>query len=190
MTTIAILLGFGLLAWGVVLAWRGSLLAGCVTVLVLGFCFNYHLVSFEVGPITMTLDRLALLGLVAAYGLARLRGRCDPRPVAILDGVLIAFVVFLLLSTLAGSWRGSPDFVSPHWRLIAGYLVPGVLYWVARDARITEHALGRLLAAATCFGVYLALIGILEVYQVWPLVFPPQGADPDLGNHFEVQPKK
>jgi hypothetical protein len=173
-----------ILVAGLVLALRGSLLAGCAAVLVLNGCFNYQLVSFELGPLTWTLDRIAVVGLAAAYGFQRWRGGTDAKALGAADWLLAALLALLVANTLLAGPRSDAGYVPGGWRLVAGYLVPATLYWAARESRLTERGVTWLLGVLAVLGVYLAVTAVLEISERWDLVFPPHVADPSLGVHF------
>lgn len=184
MTTLAVGLGVAILLAGLVLALRGALLAGCASVLLLGTCFNYQLVSFEAGPVTLTLDRLAVLGLAACYALQRWRGRAEPKPLHAADAALAALLGLLVASTWLAGPGSTSGYVPGGWRLVAGYLVPATLYWIARESQLTQRSVTGLVAVLALLGVYLAATAVLERFGRWDLVFPPHIADPALGLHF------
>ena len=46
--------------------------------------------------------------------------------------------------------------------LVNGYLVPLLLYWIARQSPLRERGVVAATAALFCFGVYLAATGVLE----------------------------
>jgi O-antigen ligase len=72
--------------------------------------------------------------------------------------------------------------IIPH--LIEGYLIPLLLYWVARRAAIRAGDVQLLYGLLGVFGIYLALTAYLEMMGAWGLVFPRYIADPELGIHF------
>ena len=74
MTFIAAIAAAALVVWGIVYALRGSLLAGGVAFLIVGCCFNDYFFRFDVGPVTLTLDRLLLVALVVVYAVQRCLG--------------------------------------------------------------------------------------------------------------------
>ncbi len=185
MTTVAIILGIALAIWGCVSAARGSLLVGCVALLVVACCFGYRLVSFTVGPWRLTLDRLMLVGLVAGYVMSRWSGRADPKPIRKAEVVLGVLLAVLAVSTFTADWRDAgPGQARPWWRLVAGYVFPAIVYWVARQTPLTERRVRATCEALAGFATYLAATGVFEVSQQWWLVFPPYIADPHLGRAF------
>jgi O-antigen ligase len=185
MTAIIITAGIVALVWGTLLAVRGSLIAGCLTFLVLASCFGVHFLHFDMAGITLSIDRLFLVGLVGAYVVQWRLGRTQPKPLTIVDLTVFALIGVLLASTFTHDWRTSgPNQVPIIQHLINGYLIPLVLYWIARQATLDERGVTMILVTLTCFGVYLAVTGLLEVSQQWSLVFPHYIANPDIGLHF------
>jgi O-antigen ligase len=185
MTFIAAIAAAALIVWGIVYALRGSLLAGCVAFLIVGCCFNDYFFKFDVGPVTLTLERLLLAALVVVYAVQRCLGRTDPKAIGNSDVVLVGLLGFLTISLLTGDEiSGRHGEVPPHWRLLAGYLMPAVIYWIARQSALTQRRVSGALLALAAFGLYLSLTGLLEIAGQWSLVFPQHIADPKLGLHF------
>ena len=173
------------LVWGGILLARGSLLLWCVAFLVATCCFGYHLFTSALGPLPITIDRIAAGVAVLAYIVQRRLGRADPKPFMRADWLLVAFTTLLILSTLSVDFLAAkPGLMPPAMRLLVGYLIPVSIYWVARQASLTERDLKVAYTALIAFGIYLSVTAILEVTQQWSLVFPKYIADPELGLHF------
>jgi len=171
--------------WLAIFVLRGSLLAGGVLFVLIASCFGFEFTHFDLGPVPLTLDRLFLLVLGGMYIVQRRLGRTQPKPLDRLDLMILAFVALVTASTFTHDWHASPNNdVVPLWRLIAGYWVPLTIYWIARQAPLTERNVRFVHVVLAGFGVYLAITGILEITHQWWLVFPKQIADPKLGLHF------
>jgi O-antigen ligase len=173
------------LVWSAVFMFRGSLVLGALGFLVLCVCFGHPFFHAELGPIPVTLDRLFLLLLLAAYAVQRHAGLTDPKPLATPDVVLWAFFGLLLVSGSAAGWAGTPTEPSVTvWRLVGGYLIPWALYWIVRQAPLGERQVSQVHLALAVMGIYLGITGILETTGQWWAVFPTHIADPKLGLHF------
>lgn len=185
MTTILLLLAIPLALWALVFMFRAPLLAGCVLLLLVMNVFNHFFLRIEGGPVPLTLDRIVLACLVAMFFIQWRLGRTAAKPLDWGEYALFALVGWLVISTVTSEWRiSTPDQTSPMWRLLAGYLIPLTLYWIARQAPLGERALNQTMAALACFGIYLAVVAVLEVTGQWGLVFPRHIADPKSGLHF------
>ncbi len=177
----------GLLAvvWTAVFALRGSLVAGCLAYLTVAICFGHPFWRQEIGPVPVTLDRLVLVVLIASYFIQWRLGRTDPKQLGWADWLLLAFVGMLGFATVRLPWQGGfPGGTETVMRLLIGYLTPVCLYWIARQASLTQRSVVLVQAVLAVMGLYLAVTGILEVSGQWRAVFPKHIADPEAGIHF------
>lgn len=173
------------LVWGLILATRGSLLLGCVLYLVTAAVFGPYFITFDIAGITLTMDRVLLIGLIAATLIQWRMGKLEPKPLCGTDFAMLGLVAVLAISTFTHDYQDAgPADVPIVQHLINGYLIPLVIYWIARQAKLDEREVTRVLMALTAFGVYLAVIGVLEGLRLYSLVFPKYIADPALGLHF------
>ncbi len=156
--------------WGIVVFLRSGLLGGCLAVLLAGTCFGLPLCKIELGPLPLTIDRALLVLLVGQYLVWRRFGWVDPKPLGKPEIVLLLFTALMVLSTFSADWQAS-NYQPVAW-LIIYYLMPAVVYWIARQANFSERAMLALFACFTLFGIYLALTSLAEYFKLWGLVFP------------------
>ena len=92
--------------WGAVWAARGSVVLGGVIYLIVSSILGPQFYSFELSGITVSIDRLILPAVLAAYFAQRFvfRRRVDWR-LSRVDGVLLTFVAMLLISTFSHDWQ-------------------------------------------------------------------------------------
>ena len=181
---ISIILLLAGLVWGTYLCMRGSLLGGCLLLLVMTCCFGVHFFQFDAG-ITFSLDRLLVAGLVGAYVVQRKLGRTESKPLSNADYLLGGLFGVLIVSMFTHDWRTvGPDDVPVLQHLINGYLIPLAIYWVARQTTLNQRNVTWVLYVLVVFGIYLAITGILETLGVWSLVFPAYISDAGVGLHF------
>ena len=76
MSFIILIAGLAGLLWGTLFLLRGWLPAGCLTLIVAASCFGHAFVEFDLGPLPLTIDRVVLLVLLAAYVVQRRLGPC------------------------------------------------------------------------------------------------------------------
>lgn len=185
MPIVALVFGLAAIAWGAIFARRASLLVGCGLLLVVSYAFGHEFWNFRIGPLPLTLDRVLLLGLLAAFVVQFRFGRFSIRRMTGSDWLLAAM---LALFTVSAFFSGQPqitDGVTSKWgRLVTSFLLPATLYGVIRQLPITRRDWSRMLIALVVLGVYLACTGALEVAGCWSFVFPRYIADPGLGIHF------
>ncbi len=158
------------LVWGIFVLRRGGLLAGCLAVLLAGTCFSVPFFKVELGPVPITAERLLLILLVAQYIVWRRLGWADPKPLGKAEIVLLALLGVLTVSTFSSDWHVRN--CQPLSWLIVSYMMPAVLYWIARQTKYTERTVLALFGCFALFGVYLALTALAEYFKVWWLVFP------------------
>ncbi len=173
------------MTWGVLCAWRGSLVTAALVLLLALCCFGYHFLHFPLGPLPLTIDRIVLALMLGMYVVQRRMGRADPKPLGWADWLLLAFLGYVGASIVLSDWQTvMKGDVSPWWRWIGGYLTPALIYWVVRQSRLDARQLRIVHGALSVFGVYLAVIAMLEMAGAWGLVFPTYIADPSVGLHF------
>jgi O-antigen ligase len=167
---VIVVAGILCLVWGAVLLRRGGLLGGSLVVLLAGVCFSHPFLNFPLGPLPITIDRLLLVALVAAAIICRRFGWTRPKPMTRADWALGAFVAVLLASTLTHDWQVNK--AQPVAQVLFFFLMPVAMYWVVRQAPVSDRALEWMYLALGLFGIYLALTSLAEVRQMWAFVFP------------------
>jgi O-antigen ligase len=165
---IAAIAGF---IWGLVIFLRGGLLGGCLIVLLAGTCFSVPFFKIELGPAPLTADRLLLVLLVVQYVFWRRWGLADPKPVGKQEIVLLLFLGVMVASTFTADFRAL-NYQPVSW-LIIYYLMPAMMYWIARQSRYSEQTMCVLFGGMALFGIYLAVVSLAEYFKLWWLVFPP-----------------
>lgn len=185
MVILAGIAGLVAIVWGAIYARRGSLVVGAALVLVASYVIGHEFWHTKVGPLPVTLDRLALGGLVVAAAVQWRLGRLKLKRLAGSDWLLIGLIGLLGVSAV---WSGSPEIMrgesTVSGRLLASYLLPALLYFIVREAPITRREWMALLACFAALGVYLSLTALCEIGSKWSFVFPRYIADPNLGIHF------
>ena len=185
MPALITILGLLALVWGTIYLARGSLLVGGLAFILAGNLFGHQFASFHLGPIPLTVDRILLVVLFVAYAVHWRLGRTQRASPTGADYLAAAFAAVLVASTFTHAWRTTlPEQISPVYRLLAGYLMPLVLYWIARQAPLSERHVKFVQAALAIFGLYLGVTAVLEITQQWWAVFPQHIADPKVGIHF------
>ncbi|HEY3392728.1 MAG TPA: O-antigen ligase family protein, partial [Lacipirellulaceae bacterium] len=185
MPVVILVLAVAAAVWWAVWARRGSLLVGSTIVVAVGYVLGHPFWHADIGPLPLTLDRLCLVALLATFAVQWYAGRQSiARPLGS-DWLLLAL---LLLLGASAAFGGEPEFsdgVTSKWgRLLASFILPALLYLVARHARIVRCEWSLALVGIVALGIYLAVTACLEIGGGWSLVFPRYISDPDAGIHF------
>lgn len=160
---------FGFIAaalWGLIFLRRFGIIAACGLTLVLGICFGYEF--FHVSMLTS--DRLLIGALAGLYVFNRKLGIHEPKPFSKADLLGIALIGTLAVSTIAHDWKWSG--LTPASRFVFYWVIPTVMYWVARQSRLSQTGMRYLYLGTGAFGVYLALTAFAESRGLYGIVFP------------------
>lgn len=173
------------LVWAFVYARYGALLVGGAVFVAVGYVLNHNVWSMSIGPLSLTCGRALLAGLILLFAWRWWRGEVKLRPLTGCDWIVALFIGYLTVRcAFTPKATGIASSVSPTWRLIASFWMPGALYFVMRNAELKEKIWKALLLCLTGLGLYLAATGLAEVTQQWWAVFPKFISDPKLGTHF------
>jgi O-antigen ligase len=158
------------LVWVAVVFFRGGLLGGCLAVVIAGGLFGHAFFHLETKPVPLTADRVLWVVLLAQYVIWRRMGLADSKPWGRAELALAIFLGVLLVSTFTHDWKAHSG--RPVAWLLFFYVMPVGVYWVARQARLTERGVFVAFAVLAAFGVYLAVTALAETHQLWWLVYP------------------
>ncbi len=164
------------LVWASVFFIRGNLPLGCLIVLLAGSCFGHPFLNVSLGPIPLTIYRVLWVGLIGVCVLWRRHGRTEPKPLGPPEVAMWAFVAVVFLNAITHDWKTNN--YNPLTMLVLCYIMPVGIYWVIRQAKLSEGALRGVFAGLGGFGLYLALTGIAEVSGRSWAVFPRYIASP------------
>jgi len=185
MIAIATIAALATLVWATYFSLRGSIISGCIVYLVIRCCFGQHFLTFDVANITLSLDRLFLVGLIGAFFVQWRLGRTEPKRLLAGDYCLLVLTLLLIVSTFTHQWNtsdlGRDNIVQ---QLIVSCIVPFVVYWISRQACLNEKNVSGVLICLALFGVYLSITAVAEFARQWAFVFPRYIANPDIGIHF------
>ena len=181
----SLLVGLTLLLWGLWAGNRASLMAMALAVVVVGYICGYDAWRLEAGPGTITLDRLAILGVTLLAGWRAWRGRIQATQPTGADWALLLTIGWLGFSCFLNPRpEGLIDAPSQTNRLLLSFGLPALLFALMRHERFDASKARWLLTTLACVGLYLALTAVMETAGVWSLVFPRYIADPELGLHY------
>lgn len=150
------------------------------------FGANFYALRFA-GFFDISIERLlfSLLALTLVVGL--FQGRVQFLKNITIEIVMGIFVIVSLFSMLrTGFLPAAPDFPSPWYVFISGYLFPFIVFVYAKHYIITDTDMLRVLHALFYFGLYLSIIAFFEYADLRQYVFPTYINDPELSTlHLE-----
>ncbi|MFI4875736.1 MAG: O-antigen ligase family protein [Blastopirellula sp. JB062] len=180
MTAIYAIAAIAGLVWGTLGLIRGSLLHGCLALLAVTSTFGVLFFEFNAG-INLSIDRLALVGLVAAFVVQWKLGKVQLRPLVTVDYVLAALMTVIFVNCCFLPWGGESQIIQ---HFLNGYLIPLTIYAIARNLDYSERSVRHVLIFFVLFGIYLAATGVMEGLGQYRFLFPRYIADPEVGLHF------
>ncbi len=151
----------------------------CLGCFIAASCFGVPFGTWKVGPATVSLDRLALAGLML-FGLARWLVTGRPRiQLQRPDWLLLLVLLVFGVSALSRSW--SPEYegdMPPWFRFGQSFLAPALLFWSMRFRPLRDGDGLRLCRFLFFFGLYLAVTAVFERHGPSQLLFPRYMAEP------------
>ncbi len=136
------------------------------------------------GP-DLTLPRLMFVLLVGYALVARAVGNVRFLPFSRLDKWMLINLLVLVASMMVfGSTRLLKTEAAPMSLFINGFLMPFVIYWVAKNFIYQEAEVRGLLWIFFVIGIYLSITAVFEIYGPKSLVWPKFIMDPTIRMHW------
>ena len=139
------------LAWGWIFFGRTGLLGGLLAVLLTGTVFGHPFFNLALGPAPVTIDRVLLLVVLLQCIVFRRYGWTSPDPWGAAEWVLVTFLGVVLVSTFTHDWHAHHS--QPLAHALFFYLMPAAMYWIARQAPLSDHKCAWMFACAAMLGV-------------------------------------
>ncbi|KAF0159189.1 MAG: hypothetical protein FD159_659 [Syntrophaceae bacterium] len=138
------------------------------------------------GLFDITIERLLfsviLFFLVAGLFTGKVRFQTN-RTIEITMGI---FALVCILSMMrVGFVAVSPEFVSPWFVFITGYLFPFLIFIFAKNYIVSEKDVTLILQALFYFGIYLSIMAFFEYANLRQFVFPAYINDPASPLHLD-----
>jgi hypothetical protein len=136
----AAIIAIAALLWAAIYARRGSLVAGCGAMLLIAYTLGYEFWNTHIGPLPITLDRLMLVGLIAACVVRWRLGKLQLRSLTTGDYALATLMLIVVTSAVLSGQPEFTDGMTSKWgRLLAGFIIPTALYVVIRQLDISRR---------------------------------------------------
>lgn len=143
---------------------------GIIAVLLLGSVFGPDFINVKVGPIPITLDRIAWGGLILCFLIPYLGGRLPVIKTGWADLAFLGFLGYLAVNIATSDWKYKG--LQPVAQWLFFYIVPAGLYFIARYLPDRESFAKIFTFAMIGLGVYLSVTALLEVAGIHALIFP------------------
>jgi len=145
----------------------------------------FHVFRFA-GVFDITIERLLFLILLFFLITGAFAGKVHFETKMSIEISMVVFAVICVLSMLrTGFYPLTPDFPSPWFVFITGYLFPFIVFVFAKNYIRNENEVQLILQALFCFGIYLSLIAFFEYFNIRQFVFPRYINNPDIGLHMD-----
>lgn len=163
-----------LLIWGAVYL-RIAGLWGCILLtLIVGTVFGHSFFHLSM----LTADRSMLGVCLIVYAAYRWFGIAEPKGWLSIDSIFLGFLLVMVLSTLTSD--GRRDNAAPFSKLLFFFLIPAVMYWLARQIELTPLRIRWMFATFAGLGFYLAVTSVAEKFELRWAVFPRYISDPSI----------
>lgn len=180
---------YWLIALGGLTAFGAYVFLGSPLVIVLVWFFTLTCLDEEFarlilpGFFNLTIPRVFIAVIVLVFLAMLAAGRFRVKWAWPTSGLFLLILVYFTISAAVSGFR--TDVVpTVHYRLIAGYVFPFIVFMLLIQAIHTDRDIHWLLAFFFGLGLYLTLLGWAERFELWQLVWPRFVADPTIGIHW------
>ena len=145
----------------------------------------FHVFRFP-GVIDITIERLVFLILLFFLTMGSFTGKVRFKTNISIEISMMVFALICVFSMLrTGFYPSTPDFPSPWFAFISGYLFPFIMFVFAKNYVRNENEVQLLLQALFWFGMYLSLIAFFEFFNFRQFVFPQYINNPEIQLHLD-----
>lgn len=166
MELLALFIAVSGLIWGGVFLRFAGLFGVGVAILILGTVLGSEFFNISL----LTIDRAVIVASIGVYIVYRSWGWTGQRKWDRMDTWVALFMLAMTFTTFIHPFVESG---SASWsRLFWYFIVPGWMYWLAREVKLEEKHLRGMYAAFALFGVYLAITSFAEKFSLSWMVYP------------------
>jgi O-antigen ligase len=138
------------------------------------------------GGFDLTLERFFFILMLFLFVIGLFSGKVhfrDDVGIEILMGLFIIICFFSMIRT--GFSPSSPNYPSPWFILITGYLFPFIAFVYAKYLLIDDTDPLVIFNTLFFLGIYLCIIAFFEYFNLRQFIFPRFIANPNIGIHFD-----
>ncbi|MCG6533466.1 MAG: O-antigen ligase family protein [Syntrophales bacterium LBB04] len=148
--------------------------------LIVGAIFGrYFFVIKLPGLFDISLERILFFILILILTTGLFSGKVGFLKSMTIESAMAGFALVCIISMMkTGFSPSNPDFPSPWFVFITGYLFPFIVFIYAKNFLISEKDLMIILHALFYFGVYLSITAFFEYSNLRQFVFPQYINDP------------
>jgi O-antigen ligase len=151
---------------------------------VTGTVLHAHMFKIDLPGPDLTLPRLMLFLLLCYAFAVRVAGNVRFLPFSRLDKwMLINLLVMVASMMVYGSAAMVKTEAAPLSLFVDGFLLPFIIYWIAKNFIYQEAEVRGLLWIFFIIGIYLSITAVFEIYGPKSLVWPKFIMDPTIRMH-------
>jgi hypothetical protein len=138
------------------------------------------------GVFDITIERILFLLMIFSMGIGMWTGKFSGKTPIGVEILMFGFIVLCILSMLrTGFFPYLPQYTTPWYAFITGYLFPFLAFWFAKHYLAESKDIRTVLITLWGIGAYIGLIAFLEYFDFKQFIFPRYIANPEFELHLD-----
>ena len=138
------------------------------------------------GIFDITIERLFFAMIIFSLAVGLLKGTVRFETNITIEIAMGIFSLVCLISMIRyGFTAVTPDFISPWFAFISGYLFPFLIFIFSKNFIVREKDVMLIFHVLFYFGLYLSIVALLEFTNLRQFIFPQYINDPTIGIHID-----
>ena len=146
---------------------------------------RFYVLRFP-GGFDITIERLFFILILFFLVSGLFAGKVNLRNNIGFEVLMGLFALVCIVSMIrSGFVQTSPEFSSPWFVFITGYLFPFIVFIFSKNYIVSENDVHIVINTLFLFGIYLCITAFFEYFNLRQFVFPRYIADPEIGIHLD-----